>query len=317
MKALSLLILMFLISCGGGGGKWVPQNLTPVTFKVYSSYYYSRKEAFDSAEEKIRSKTGKQLVKFVPTSENPKYGTVSEAYNSLGYNEHRVLFMSSYGNNFSDFPANTAGLAVLPAKGEITKSLIVFSIFSQSVSDPTKFAQELYHETLHTLGFDHTFGDDYSIMNYDFTLKVSGLTDLDNARLAEKYPFSMEITTIKDLEKLAYQKESEKVEEMSYRLSDKFGLSSERSMEVAKTMVNISAIQNKRALTEWEQDMVSNKLLGFSYKVGKKALEKHIQGDSSNVDDLLNIAADKNGVSPENMRDLFTQYFGALNGGNI
>jgi hypothetical protein len=312
MKALSFLILMFLISCGGGT-KFVPQNLTPVTFKVYSSYYYSKKDAFDSAEAKIRSQTGKQLVRFVPVSENVKYSTAQDAFNSLGYNEHRVLFKSAYGNNFPDVPNDTAGVAYLPSSGEINKSLIVFNIYAPSLADPDNFSQVLYHETLHTLGFDHTFGDDYSIMNYDFTLKVNGLTDLDNSRLAEKYPFSMEVVTIKDLEKLASFKESDKVEEMSNRLSEQFGLSMERSEEVSKTMISVSAIQNKRALTDSEQDMVSNKLMGFTYKVGKKALEKYIQGDSTEVDGLLGIAADKNGVSPEDMRDLFTQYFGALN----
>lgn len=312
MKVISFLILMLLISCGGGT-KWVPQNLTPVTFKVYSSYYYSKKDAFDSAEAKIRSQTGKQLVRFVPVSENVKFPTAQDAYNSLSYNEHRVLFKSAYGNNFPDVASDTAGVTYLPSKGEITKSLIVFNIYAQSLSDPNNFAQVLYHETLHALGFDHTFGTDYSIMNYDFTLKVSGLTDLDNSRLAEKYPFSMEIVTVKDLEKLAYQKESEKVEEMSNRLSEQFGLSTERSLEVSKTIISVGAIQHKRALTDSEQDMVSNKLMGFSYKAGKKALEKYIQGDSTTVDELLSIAADKNGVSPEEMKDLFTQYFGALN----
>ncbi len=316
MKLLISGILLFLVSCGGGI-KYVPQNLTPVTFKVDPDYYLGRKDAFDSAEALIRSKTGKQLVKFVPASDRPNYSTVDEAYNSLGYDEHRVLFMSTYRNNLSDFPDNTAGIAVLTDKGEITKSLIVFSIFSPSVSDTKKFAQELYHETLHTLGFDHTFGTDYSIMNYSYTLAVKGLTDLDNARLAEKYPFSMENLLGKDLEKLAFEKESEKIEEISGRLSETFGLSVERSQEVAKTMVSLQKIQNKRALTEIELDQVSNKLLGFSYGTGRKAFEKYIQGDSTEIDKLLIDAANKNGVTPEDMKDLFGQYFGSINGGNI
>lgn len=53
---------------------------------------------------------------------------------------------------------------------------------------------------------------------------------------------------------------------------------------------------------------MTNEILGFDYKIAKKALEKHIQGDGNDLDYLMEQAADKNGISPEDVKELIGEY---------
>ena len=53
---------------------------------------------------------------------------------------------------------------------------------------------------------------------------------------------------------------------------------------------------------------MSHQILGFDYQNGKKALEKHIQGDGKDLEDLLQLAADKNETTPEHVRELLSEY---------
>ncbi len=318
MKLICLLFFIFLISCGKSpdGGYYVPQDWAPVTFNVPKDKYNKFKEQFDAAEALIRSKTGKQLVIFTPSDLDPKYETGLGASKDLG-KEHWVLFKENY-TTFTDVTYEMYGVSYSSADSgkRIYKSIIVFNFTDSSFSSYWAnhfFEQTLLHETLHCLGFDHTFGDDLSVMNASEVFRTDGLYDLDVTRLAAKYPFSMEVVTIKDLEKIAYQKQSDKIEKLSFGLSENFGLSIDRAKVVAQSIISYQAIQNKRALNNNELDIFSKNLMGFSYQEGKKALEKFIQGDSSKVDQLLSIAAEKNGISPENMKDLFGQYFQVVN----
>ena len=313
MKTWILLSLVFFIACAKSpdGGKFVSQKNAPLTFYVPSSRYYEFKEEFDKAEALIRSKTGKQLVKYLPSDSNPQFSTGNSALFSSG-STHWILFKEDY-DHFTEMDSGIAGTTYFKygLNKELYKSIIVinFTLTQWYWDDGHNFEQVILHETLHCLGFDHTLGTDYSIMNYNYNYQVDGLTGLDVSRLSAKYPFSMEVVTVKDLEKLAANKERNRTEVMSHNLSETFGLSSERSIEVAKLMVSYQAIQNKRALSESEMNMVSNQLLGFSYSQGKDALAKYLQGEETEMDNLLEIAAKKNGTSPEQVKDILQDFF--------
>ena len=58
-----------------------------------------------------------------------------------------------------------------------------------------------------------------------------------------------------------------------------------------------------------EKDLLSNEILGLSYGVGKKALENYMSGDQDSLEDLIEVAADKNETTPEHIRELVGEIF--------
>ena len=54
--------------------------------------------------------------------------------------------------------------------------------------------------------------------------------------------------------------------------------------------------------------MYTNEILGFDYNTGKKALEKHIQGDGEDLEALMETAADKNDTTPEAVQEIMGEY---------
>ena len=115
-------------------------------------------------------------------------------------------------------------------------------------------------------------------------------------------------TSKKDLESLGANKESLGDEELIYNLEENYGLSEERAQSVAKITSSFQKIQNKRALTAKEMNIYTQKVLGVDYTASKKALEKHIQGDSSEMEALMERAAELNNTSPEAVQDLVGEY---------
>ena len=112
----------------------------------------------------------------------------------------------------------------------------------------------------------------------------------------------------KDLEKIGANLESLDNQDLSLNLEENYGLSEERAQSVAKITSSFQKIQNKRALTAKEMNIYTQKVLGVDYTAGKKALESHIQGDSSEMDELMERAADLNGTSPEAVQELMGEY---------
>ena len=112
---------------------------------------------------------------------------------------------------------------------------------------------------------------------------------------------------IKDLEKLGNQIQEKKVQELINNLSA-YGLSDERAASVAKITYSFKKIQNKRSLSDKEMNIYTQKVLGVDYTAGKKALEKHIQGDSADMEAMMERAADMNGTSPEAVTELMGEY---------
>jgi hypothetical protein len=173
----------------------------------------------------------------------------------------------------------------------------------------SNFRQVLNHEILHNLGFGHTYENDHSIMNYDYTYKVSGVTDLDTQRLAEKFPFSLAVVSVKDLEKIGAAREGFDIENYGDYLVETYGLSESRADKVSRLLVSKRKIGNMRTLNGREKDLLTNEILGFGYEVGKKALENYIAGEEDSLDDLVSTAADKNETTPEHIRELVGEIF--------
>jgi len=329
LKILSLLFIFVFASCGkknppppsGGGGQngssytyennglHYPESDSPVIFYVNSQKYYTYKESFDLAEESYRSKTGKQLVHFVPRDENPKFTNFDDSSSLWTENGERWVMFKENQSEFQDIDG-AAGVALYSwnYQNQLVYGEIV--IDETEVSQGYYFQQVILHEVGHVLGFNHTFENDYSLMNYNYTYETDGLTYLDIQRTHEKYPFSMVGTYIKDLEKIAALTERKHLQNFQDYVTGEYGLSEKRAKEVSKMIFGYNKIKAKRSLTEKDKNLLTQKLLGFSYETGKKALGQMIAGESSGeIEDLFQKAADKNNIDPEHVKILIGDIF--------
>jgi hypothetical protein len=146
-------------------------------------------------------------------------------------------------------------------------------------------------------------------MNYDFSYAVNGITSLDRERLAISFPFNLDVITVKDLEKYAASRENRQSEEYAGNLVENFGLSESRAQAISKHIIAYRKLSSTRSLTVRERDVLTREILGFGFEKGKVALEKYMQGTKDSLDDLITIAASKNGTSPEHVKELFGEIF--------
>ena len=89
-------------------------------------------------------------------------------------------------------------------------------------------------------------------------------------------------------------------------LENQFGLSEERSLEVAKLVSNVSKIKKNRGVTSRDLDAFSQKPLGFNVDEALKAYEKLAQGEGQNWEELMERAAQTNDISPESMKEIIS-----------
>ena len=90
--------------------------------------------------------------------------------------------------------------------------------------------------------------------------------------------------------------------------SQGLGLSLERAKEVARLM-NTWRKSSLKSMTEKELNKYSTELLGFTVSGAKEAMNSSFSGDSTKLNELVNIAAEKNGITPEHATKLLNKAF--------
>lgn len=115
--------------------------------------------------------------------------------------------------------------------------------------------------------------------------------------------------TNKDTLKRAAAVEQYLVVEMAKQVQGKFGLSAERSLKVAKASNHFRKYSTKRALTSEDTNAYAKELIGSDFRAVAKAYENSKKGDLSDLNSILDKAAEKNGVSPEKMGDIMARLF--------
>ena len=116
-------------------------------------------------------------------------------------------------------------------------------------------------------------------------------------------------STNKDLHKIAALAEEKVVLSRAENVASRFGLSVDRSKEVVRLAMAWKKAGGKN-LTAKDQDAFSKELLGFSITEAKKASENYLAGDKASLDQLVEKAAESNSTSPENVRQVISEYFG-------
>ena len=157
---------------------------------------------------------------------------------------------------------------------------------------------------------------EYEIVGYDIDgYEIWDYVAYDTwipTRYADPYSdfiFEKTASTPKDLAKVAALKEVAALDKKAKFLSSEFGLSLERSKEVARLSAHLAKASLK-GMTAAEQDTFSTELLGFSISEGKQAAKLAVEGDGSNLSNLIDAAAEKNGITPEHASKVMTKVFG-------
>lgn len=210
--------------------------------------------------------------------------------------QHIAVTLDGYVANtdaYAYFEANQArfftGLEVLPSYTEIR-------IGQRTETRPESFYEFNAECNCHTwVTRDVEYTVDYE---YEHTVPVR-YRDIPSQLTFEKID-----ATPKDLEKMAALKEAAEMSAVSEKLQTSFGLSQERSMEVAR----LTAAWNKaggKNLTVNEHDSFSKDVLGFTITEGKNAIQS---GNVTSINSLIEKAAITNGTSQENVREIIKSF---------
>jgi hypothetical protein len=322
-----LCLILTLLSCGrdtentpgaptppptylySDNGKKFLNSKIPLIVNVPRNKYDQYRSQFDEVETEVRSQSGKALITFVPSDSDPKFIDQWDSGSLFtDYSEMWVLFKED-PTQFTNLDDGSAAVALTwnYDDGTIAYGQIIMD-FTMDQWTPYNFNQVLYHEVLHLIGFAHTFDDDLSVMNYEYVYNIDGMSELDNDRVAQKYNFTLRWDQLKDLGKLGANSEVLEREAMAGKIEENYGLSEERSSEVAKVLYHYQKIEKKRSLTEMDKNILSKKLLGIDYKSAKFALEEHIQGKPDQLESVLEKAAKANNTSPEHVQELVGEF---------
>jgi hypothetical protein len=121
--------------------------------------------------------------------------------------------------------------------------------------------------------------------------------------------FDETYSSTKDLEKMAGMIEKEKVSDLGDLLSAQYGLSEDRAIAIAKVSTAMNEITKSRALTEADLNAFTGEVFGSKWSDISKAVKGYkIEGKKKSYDNLIDKAADTNGVSPEHMRKIVDAY---------
>jgi len=309
MKLFILLPVFFLVSCGGifDFQRW-PNHKLPRKILVPRDKYNEFKQEFDEVEQDYQDAVnGKDLVDFVPTDKDLKYEDSKDLFNKNRFGDSYLMFRESE-DEFKDLDGSTVGKTwhnYNPISKQIKQAHIVID-FADYYLSANSFKHVLLHEVGHLLGFEHA-GTRDSVM-YAYTTAHYNLTGYDVDLVYDHYIFEQIANMYKDLEKMGARIERKDLDQRSLDLSLNYGLSQERSYEVARVLTHMDRISEKRSLTSRKKDMVSRQLLGIDYTTSKKALENLLQGDKEGMDELLEQGSKVNGITPEHVSDLITEF---------
>lgn len=121
--------------------------------------------------------------------------------------------------------------------------------------------------------------------------------------------FSEASMTNKDTLKKAAVVEQYLVVEMAKQVKGKFGLSADRSLQIAKAANHFRKQATARALTAEDTQAYAQEIVGSSFKSIEKAFDASMKGDISGLSSIMEKAAEKNGTSPEKMTEIVTKLF--------
>ncbi|MEK7356350.1 MAG: hypothetical protein AAB250_07865 [Bdellovibrionota bacterium] len=181
----------------------------------------------------------------------------------------------------------------------------------------------LQYDYIVVYDYDYDTYDAYYIGTYTVGMNVANYINANSSRMyydldylgGNQYQdwytglvFEEGAPTSKDLAKVAAFKQEVRVQKSAKNIQASFGLSEERSREVAKLAVQL-ADAPKSSMTTQDYDNFSKELLGSSITQFNSAMKKSAEGDAAALSNLLDKAAQVNGVGPEHMNKIVSGLF--------
>mgnify|MGYP001249529625 CR=1 FL=1 len=118
--------------------------------------------------------------------------------------------------------------------------------------------------------------------------------------------FEQTKATAKDLEKLGQKIEKLNLKKVEEHLVGEFGLSESRAFTVAKLVQGWKKASKSRQMTNEDSKVFFKEVLGFDANEGLKAFKKSMEGDSTDLDELIVKAAETNDTTPEHMKEILS-----------
>jgi hypothetical protein len=112
-----------------------------------------------------------------------------------------------------------------------------------------------------------------------------------------------------DLEKLGALKEQHYLNAMKNQLEVRFQLTSDSATRIATIAHQFNKLSGSRELTSEDASSFTKNLIGFDMHQIETAVKKSMQGQSSDLDSLLESAAKNVGTSPEKFNSMITEIF--------
>src|SRR5690606_35310789 len=113
----------------------------------------------------------------------------------------------------------------------------------------------------------------------------------------------------RDLEKVQAMVEMNKVRQISQQVSAKFGLSAERSLQVAKLSAQWQSLSSDRELTTADVDAFSKKLMGSNMLDIQAAMKESLKGNVSRLAEFVAKAPEVNDPTPEKVAGIVMSMF--------
>lgn len=113
----------------------------------------------------------------------------------------------------------------------------------------------------------------------------------------------------KDLEKRAAAVERYVTGEVAKQIKSRFGLSAERSLQIARVSGLWNKFATSRSVTDADADAYSVALIGVNLKDVERAVKDSLEGRPAALNGLLSTAAQVNGTTPENVSRIMNQIF--------
>ncbi|CAN5950677.1 unnamed protein product [Sphagnum jensenii] len=147
-----------------------------------------------------------------------------------------------------------------------------------------------------------------------FTCTTTGclkfITDNQQSTFSSNLTFENGEGSTKDLDKAHALIESMQAEAIAQNIAANFGLSYDRSIQIAKMAQSWNKLSKTRALTDADADGVIQQLTGVSGEAMKDAETAMLQnGNHAPLDAILESAAQINGTTSENMSAIMNQLF--------
>ena len=94
------------------------------------------------------------------------------------------------------------------------------------------------------------------------------------------------------------------MEKMGEAMSEEFGLSEERGLEIAKMVSQVQELKKGKSFTNDDAQIFSQELLGVSFTEAQTAVENKMNGNTDKYEELIKKASETNDISPEQMKDV-------------